>query len=521
MCMPEPGRQSTTTENPIQDLLSPVWKDLTTSARNTWTWESTAPESDSSISRGRRRSKTQQSSAHSLHCTLIPEPRIKTYCPRWTTGRTHSGRWAQRVVSPPTQGKHPKRPNTTILNCGQDYGKTSNQGTEITLISRNLQTLRPPAVAPLRRTTLVRISPLRGGKTWATSHPPHSRIPSMWHLHAQTSKRKESQALRNSSSFLNGSARVPGPPGVREGLHWRNGAGGTISGRSHLQGRTKGSSSIQALQLRTAASLRWTTALCMNSPILLCNSLNNSPEHTDSNPNHRMQISLGHRACWTNPKETIQLGCMFHRPRQGPPSPQMVWWWSQKWFLVHYRELHIPTSRGTQSQTVRAERRIISYCYETYRRYQDYRHILGCNAGENIDNYWNVDGDRDLLDKMTGFTRFTVYWTKGHLMGRHGPGGDWQENKRPPGQTLCVQRFWKICPMRRDAKKSKSGLSKNRSSTMPEDCVVFTSLNLMMENSKIPWRMHVGKLEVPMPAAMPCKLQREKYRKPVALTSAR
>ena len=29
------------------------------------------------------------------------------------------------------------------------------------------------------------------------------------------------------------------------------------------------------------------------------------------------------------------------------------------------------------------------------------------------------------------------------------------------------------------------------------------------------------KLEIPMPAAMSCKLQREKYRKPVALTSAR
>ena len=29
------------------------------------------------------------------------------------------------------------------------------------------------------------------------------------------------------------------------------------------------------------------------------------------------------------------------------------------------------------------------------------------------------------------------------------------------------------------------------------------------------------KLKNPMPAAMPCKLQREKYREPVALTSAR
>ena len=34
--------------------------------------------------------------------------------------------------------------------------------------------------------------------------------------------------------------------------------------------------------------------------------------------------------------------------------------------------------------------------------------ILGCNAGENIDDYWNVDGDRELSDTWTGSTRFTV-----------------------------------------------------------------------------------------------------------------
>ena len=27
---------------------------------------------------------------------------------------------------------------------------------------------------------------------------------------------------------------------------------------------------------------------------------------------------------------------------------------------------------------------------------------------QNIDDYWNVDGDRDLSDTWTGFTRFTV-----------------------------------------------------------------------------------------------------------------
>ena len=45
---------------------------------------------------------------------------------------------------------------------------------------------------------------------------------------------------------------------------------------------------------------------------------------------------------------------------------------------------------------------------EIFRRDQGYRYILGCNVAENIDNHWNVDGERELSDTWTGFTRFTV-----------------------------------------------------------------------------------------------------------------
>ena len=51
----------------------------------------------------------------------------------------------------------------------------------------------------------------------------------------------------------------------------------------------------------------------------------------------------------------------------------------------------------------------------------------------------------------------------------HGPRGDWQENKRPPGQTLCGQKCGNICPLHQNAKKSKSGQSRNQNSKMPED----------------------------------------------------
>ena len=46
-----------------------------------------------------------------------------------------------------------------------------------------------------------------------------------------------------------------------------------------------------------------------------------------------------------------------------------------------------------------------------------------------------------------------------------------------------------ICLMHRNAKKSKSGPSRNQSSTMSENCVVFTSLGQMMKNLNKRWRM--------------------------------
>ena len=85
----------------------------------------------------------------------------------------------------------------------------------------------------------------------------------------------------------------------------------------------------------------------------------------------------------------------------------------------------------------------------------------------------------------------SLCWMKNHRMDIRGPGWDSQEDKRPPDQTLCGLRFGKICMMRWNAKKNKSVLSRNRSSTMLDKCVVFTSLILMMRNSKLSWIMRV------------------------------
>ena len=61
-------------------------------------------------------------------------------------------------------------------------------------------------------------------------------------------------------------------------------------------------------------------------------------------------------------------------------------WWSEKWFWSI--KLHIPPSRWTQSQTLLAERRIISFSTEIHWRLQKYSHKLGCYAREKHRWLW-------------------------------------------------------------------------------------------------------------------------------------
>ena len=102
---------------------------------------------------------------------------------------------------------------------------------------------------------------------------------------------------------------------------------------------------------------------------------------------------------------------------------------------------------------------------------------------KNTDDYWNVGGDRELSDTWTNFTRLTVLDEKPQT------GFSWSGERltrkrttsRPDTHVWCIEM----------QRKAKSGLSKNRSSTMLENCVVFTSLIQVMKNSSMSWRMHV------------------------------
>ena len=110
-------------------------------------------------------------------------------------------------------------------------------------------------------------------------------------------------------------------------------------------------------------------------------------------------------------------------------------------------------------------------------------YVTGRNVGENIEDYWNVDGERELSDAWTGFTRFILIhetppdgypWS-----GR----GDWRENKQPLAQTVYGQKCGRICQMQQRRKQNKDGLSRIQSSTMLDNWEEYSLLSQTMKNS--------------------------------------
>ena len=99
-----------------------------------------------------------------------------------------------------------------------------------------------------------------------------------------------------------------------------------------------------------------------------------------------------------------------------------------------------------------------------------------------IDDYWNIDGSRDLSDSLTGFTQVTLLeekppdgymWSGGRLTKR-------QVTSRP--DYLWTELWTKVG-------RSKNGQLKNQSSIMLEDYEEFISLTLRTRSSKKPLRL--------------------------------
>ena len=136
----------------------------------------------------------------------------------------------------------------------------------------------------------------------------------------------------------------------------------------------------------------------------------------------------------------------------------VVWWWSWEWFqaIFSYRhhveprvKLYVPRE---ESFTVPLKYIVVTWTTDTSLDVMLERTSRTIGTLMEIENC-QIRGQ---------VSQDSPYWMKNHQMDIHGPGRDWHENKRPPGQTFCGQRFGKICPMRRNAQKSKSGLSRNQ-----------------------------------------------------------
>ena len=118
--------------------------------------------------------------------------------------------------------------------------------------------------------------------------------------------------------------------------------------------------------------------------------------------------------------------------------------WNKKWFLVCVRELHLPSSRWTESQTVRAERKNHSqFHYDTLTwPEQKVRPWMWClDAASTI---VGVSKETE-VHQMRGLdSHGSPYWIKNFQMDLHGPGSGWQRSKQHPGPNHLWSAKWKI-----------------------------------------------------------------------------
>ena len=86
-----------------------------------------------------------------------------------------------------------------------------------------------------------------------------------------------------------------------------------------------------------------------------------------------------------------------------------------------------------------------------------------------IDDYWNVDGEKRIIRCTDRLLK--IRSTEGKANGRINmvQEGDLRGNKQPLVLMMCGQVCGHSCPMQRKRKQNKDGLSRNRSSTMPDN----------------------------------------------------
>ena len=105
--------------------------------------------------------------------------------------------------------------------------------------------------------------------------------------------------------------------------------------------------------------------------------------HTDLDNLDSVENNLRHSAKGSLDAYDVTFSLTESEGSLPPPHDSFsVSRWSDKWFLVHVKKLHIPPSRWTPNQTLLAEKRIIPYSTEIHWLNQNYSYKFGCQARE-------------------------------------------------------------------------------------------------------------------------------------------
>ena len=129
---------------------------------------------------------------------------------------------------------------------------------------------------------------------------------------------------------------------------------------------------------------------------------------------------------------------------------------------------------------------------------------------ESIDDYWNVDGDRDLSATWTVFTRFTIldekprdgYTWSGERLTRK------QTTSRPDSLWPEIWKDMSEASTRKE--KQKWAIEKPKLDNARRLRGIYF-IDHEDEEFKLTMKKAQRKLEVPMPAAMPCKTRGREY----------
>ena len=106
-----------------------------------------------------------------------------------------------------------------------------------------------------------------------------------------------------------------------------------------------------------------------------------------------------------------------------------------------------------------------------------------------IDDYWNIDGSRDLSDSFGQVSLSSLYEVRNLQKDICGPRGHWQNGKRHPSQIIHGQNSVEDQQEMLSWGRSINGQLKNQSSIMHEDYEESISLTVRTRSSRKPSRM--------------------------------